>query len=155
VLKLLVKNYSVVIGITSDSQSTADDVALIEHALIIEPAKKGQGSLKQRVDRMSDLLGTARAHVLEGSQLENDLKLAKFDLDARADGKYEWDNTVIHPDVADAATYALPQYIEAVAAAPKISPELLNENRWREAFRPPASGYGYDSHEDSEYGGPR
>jgi len=155
VLKLLVTNYRTVVGIRSDSQSTADDVALHEFSLVIEPAKKGQGSLKQRVDRGADLLGTGRMHVLEGSQLEHDLKLAKFDLELRAEGKYEWDNTVIHPDVADAATYALPLYLEAVAAAPKIAPAILDENRWRQAFKPQPTGYGYDSHEDnSGYGGP-
>ena len=155
-LKALVKNYQTTIAITSDSQATADDVALIEFGLVIEPAKKGRGSVKQRVDRMSDLLATGRAHVLKGSQLENDLKLAKFDMEARAEGKYEWDDTVIHPDVADAGTYALPTYIEAMEQAPKISPPLFDENAWRAAFRPPQAPYGYESHEDdSSYGGPR
>lgn len=155
-LKVLVKNYATVIAITSDSQATADDVALIEHGLVIEPAKKGRGSVKQRVDRMSDLLATGRAHVLKGSQLEHDLKLAKFDMEARTEGRYEWDDTVIHPDVADAGTYALPTYIEAVERAAPASPELINENRWRLAFRPPVAPYGYDSHEEgSGYGGPR
>lgn len=156
VLKLLVTNYPGVVAITSDSQSTADDVALVEHALVIEPAKKGQGSLKQRVDRLADLLGTGRAHVLEGSQLEHDLKLAKFDLVARALGKYEWDNEVIHPDVADAGTYALPVYIEAVVHAVKAAPALIDESRWRKAFGPPPTEYGYDQGEDGgSYGGPQ
>jgi hypothetical protein len=155
-LKALVKNYKTTIAITSDSQATADDVALIEHGLVIEPAKKGKGSVKQRVDRLSDLLATGRAHVLKGSQLEHDLKLAKFDMEARAEGKYEWDNTVIHPDVADAATYALPTYIEAAAQVAKVSPPLFDENAWRAAFRPPPPEYGYDNHEeDSGYGGPQ
>ena len=154
-LKFLVTHYKTVIGISSDSQSTADDVALYEFSLVIEPAKKGQGSVKQRVDRAADLLGTGRMHVIEGSQLEHDLKLAKFDAEARAEGRYEWDNTVIHPDVADAGTYPLPLYIEAVAQAPKINRPLIDENRWRESWKPPTPEYGYDSHEDgSRYGGP-
>jgi len=154
-LKQFVTHYKATVQITSDSQATADDVALIEHGLVIEPAQKGRGSLKQRVDRLSDLLATGRAHVLKGSALEHDLKLAKFDLEARAEGKYEWDDTVIHPDVADAATYALPAYIEAVERLPKMAPPLFDENAWRAAFRPPPPEYGYGQHEeDSEYGGP-
>jgi hypothetical protein len=155
VLKLFAKNYKV-ISITSDSQSTPDDVALHEYGLIIEPAKKGDGSVKARVDRLADLLGTGRAFILKGSALEEDLKVAKFDLEQRALGKYKWDDTVIHPDVADAATYALPAYIESVERAPHAAPPLFDETAWRNAFKPPPAEYGYDAHEDgSSYGGPR
>jgi hypothetical protein len=156
VLKLFARHYTPVIAITSDSQSTPDDVALNEYGLVIEPAKKGDGSLKARVDRLADLLGTARAHVLVGSELEADLKVAKFDMEQRALGKYKWDDTVIHPDVADAATYALPTYIEAVEHAPKVAPPVFDENAWRESFKPTSVQYGYDQHEDgSSYGGPQ
>ena len=77
--------------------------------------------------------------------------------EARKEGKYEWDNTIIHPDCADAATYAIPAYIEAMEPRrQKTALELQLESAAR-AWNPANNvTYGYEANEyDSAYGGPR
>lgn len=103
------------------SASTVNDVLWQSHAINIEPALKGPGSLRARVDRLSDLCDTGQAHIIEGSQLEEDLMKAKWDKDARAAGKYEWDSAH-HPDVADAGSYGVVPFVETAPAPKKTDP---------------------------------
>ncbi len=169
-IKAVVKRFNVV-GIVRDAGSastTLDPAFLSEHGLVIEPAKKGKGSVKARVDRLKDLLGTGRAHIMEGSSLEQDLIQACFDQEKRSVGKYEW-TAACHPDVADAATYAIPVYIESTAKPKKAKVDPYqpagyqdDDKLMREAFKPAATAYGYkdpDSIETfddgSSYGGPQ
>lgn len=174
-LRTLVTHYGNVVSITWDPggpSTTLDPSWLSEYGLVIEPAKKGKGSKKARVDRLADLLGTGRAHVLIGSELERDLMTARFDDEKRADGKYEWTSDC-HPDVADAATYALPAYIEAAKVKPKEQTKVVLKSgsiviiseKEAEAERlsfsqPSTGGYGYQDPEqlpgdtdDGGYGG--
>lgn len=164
-LQTLVGHYKPCIRVIRDDGSTAstDDVSLREYGLVIEPAKKGKGSKKARVERMKDLLGSNRAHILIGSQLERDLQLARLDREARAVGKYEW-TADIHPDVADAATYGVVAYIEADAQKvwmPETVAQVA-EQLFRNAFTPSRVNYGgpsdtqrgiYD--DNGSYGGPQ
>lgn len=158
VLKTICQHYHV-IAIVRDAGSastTQDPAFLSEWGLVIEPAKKGKGSVKARVNRLADLLGSGRARVLAGSELEQDLKLARFEPTARADGKYEWTSDC-HPDVADAATYPLPSYIETIETKKKTPLELEQEEEkaaWQSVpveygpetgSDPGNSGYGCES----------
>lgn len=117
VVKLLRERYGLPMRVTRDagSATTVNDMLYQSHGVMIEPAVKGPGSKRARVDRLSDLLDRGEAHVIIGSQLEEDLVRAKWDKDARARGEWEWDGQH-HPDVGDAATYAIPAYLET---APK------------------------------------
>ena len=94
------------------SASTTNDLLQRSHGILIEAAIKGPGSRRARVDRLADLLGTGHGHIMAGSELENDLKLAKWSLKDREEGRYEWDSSH-HPDVADAATYGAVAFYEA------------------------------------------
>lgn len=89
------------------SSQTIDDSHRIETGVNIEPPTKGKGSKRARVERLADLLATDRAHVLEGSALETDLMLTRWDQIARSEGRWKFDDSIIHPDVADAGTYGL------------------------------------------------
>jgi hypothetical protein len=88
------------------------DLLRQSHGIVIEPVIKGPGSLRARVDRLADVLGTGQAHIMAGSELENDLKLAKWSMKAREEGRWEFDDSH-HPDVADAGTYGAVAYFEA------------------------------------------
>lgn len=88
------------------------DLLRQSHQIVIEPVIKGPGSLRARVDRLADVLGTGQAHIMAGSELENDLKLAKWSLKAREEGRWEFDGSH-HPDVADAGTYGAVAFYEA------------------------------------------
>lgn len=116
VIKVLKREYAPWGSITrvirdAGSSRQTNDLLWQSHGLIIEPAIKGPGSLRARVDRLADVLGTGQAHILAGSELENDLKLAKWSLKAREEGRWEFDSSH-HPDVADAATYGAVAYYE-------------------------------------------
>lgn len=88
------------------------DLLRQSHGIVIEPVIKGPGSLRARVDRLADLLGTGHCHVMAGGELENDLKLAKWDVKAREEGRWDFDSSH-HPDVADAGTYGAVAFYEA------------------------------------------
>lgn len=94
------------------SARTTNDLLRASHGIVIEPAIKGPGSLRARVDRLADLLGTGHGHIMAGGELENDLKLAKWDVKAREEGRWEFDASH-HPDVADAGTYGAVAFYEA------------------------------------------
>lgn len=124
VVKLFRDKYGVIHRTIRDagSASTVNDMLYRSHGIMIEAAIKGPGSLRARVDRLADVLagrdGTEEcAHVIEGSSLEEDLIKAAWDKDHRARGEWEWDSQH-HPDVGDAATYAIPAYLE-VAPRPR------------------------------------
>ncbi len=145
VIEAWVRKYNVVsiIWDPGGASTTKDPAFLSEYKLVIEPAKKGKGSKKARVDRLKDLLGTGRAHIMIGSALETDLQNAMFDPEKRAIGKFEW-TAACHPDVADAATYALPAYIEAMKQEKKPAPLMADEDERlaREAWKQTKVTYG-------------
>ena len=117
------------------SQETLDLFGRYIGRMVVKAANKQD--LGAQVERMAAMLATGRLKVIAGSQLEADLKLAKWDDDARADGRYEWDNKVIHPDVADAARYGLQGYIElpGVPAGPALTGDRFlawqEEQAWK------------------------
>lgn len=172
VIQALVKRYNVVAIIrdAGSASTTLDPAFLSEYGLVIEPAKKGKGSIKARVDRFKDLLGTGRAHIMSGSALETDLVLARFDPEKRALGKYDWTSDC-HPDVADAGSYAIPAYIEAIkgkvrpghgqtADIPQTGAWVLEQERLAsESWKPKTGQYGEADPNDvqfedgSSYGG--
>jgi hypothetical protein len=170
VIKWLVRRYNVVriIRDAGSASTTLDPAFLADHGLVIEPAKKGKGSVKTRVERLKDLLGTGRAHIMIGSALEQDLQHAMFDQEKRAVGKYEW-TAACHPDVADAASYAVVAYIEGAAKAekPKQNPFVAvgsdeDERLAAAAWKQQPVSYGPGDEENLErfddgsgaYGGP-
>jgi hypothetical protein len=107
------------------SSRQTNDLLWQSHGLMIEPAIKGPGSLRARVDRLADVLGTGQAHILAGSELENDLKLAKWSLKAREESRWEFDSSH-HPDVADAGTYGAVAYYEQ-APLPEVKEQITEE----------------------------
>jgi hypothetical protein len=167
VVEAWVRKYNVVsiVWDPGGASTIKDPAFLSEYKLVIEPAKKGKGSKKARVDRLKDLLGTGRAHIMIGSALEEDLQKTRFDPEKRAIGKYEW-TADCHPDVADAATYALPAYIEAEKREPKVKQNPMvavgtdeDERLAREAWKQTKVVYGpqeeIETFDDgSNYGGP-
>jgi hypothetical protein len=167
VVEAWVRKYNVVsiVWDPGGASTTKDPAFLSEYKLVIEPAKKGKGSKKARVDRLKDLLGTSRAHIMIGSALEEDLQKTRFDPEKRAIGKYEW-TADCHPDVADAATYALPAYIEAEKREPKQKSNPMqavgtdeDERLAREAWKQTKVVYGPQEEAEtfddgSSYGGP-
>jgi hypothetical protein len=121
----LKKRYGAVCRVIRDAGSakTTNDILWRNHGIMIEAATKGPGSLRGRVDRLSDLLGTGQCKVMSGGELERDMRNTKWSKDARARGKWEFDNAW-HPDVLDAATYgAVPFYESAEVPAEKPSSE--------------------------------
>lgn len=131
VIKLWREKYGVIHRVIRDagSAATVNDVLWRSHGINIEPAIKGPGSLRARVDRLSDLLDLGQAHIIEGSQLAEDLAKAKWDKDARARGDYAWDSSH-HPDVGDAASYGVVPFVETAPKArtpdPRSREERLN-----------------------------
>lgn len=107
------------------SSRQTNDLLWQSHGLMIEPAIKGPGSLRARVDRLADVLGTSQGHILAGSELENDLKLAKWSLKAREESRWEFDGSH-HPDVADAGTYGAVAFYEQ-APLPEVR-EVISED---------------------------
>ena len=102
------------------SQETLDLFGRYIGRMVVKAANKQD--LGAQVDRMAAMLQTGRLKVISGSELENDLKLARWNQEARADARYVWDDTSIHPDVGDAGRYGLQGYIEL--PADQIGPQL-------------------------------
>lgn len=132
VLKVLKGRYSpygVVGRVIRDAGSsrTTNDLLRRSHGILIEPAIKGPGSLRARVDRLADLLGTGHCHIMAGGELENDLKLAKWDVKAREESRWDFDGSH-HPDVADAATYGAVAFFEA-HEKPEAGPPPTDQER--------------------------
>lgn len=164
VLKLLVEHYRPVIRIIRDDGSTAetDDASLREFSLVIEPAKKGKGSKGARIERARELLADGRMHVIDGSELQRDLQLARLEPEARAVGEYKWTSDV-HPDCGDAFTYLLPAYLESPQPPPLLTTEQRIQHLLEQQYRPPVQ-YGYHdplavsqpqgSWPDTQYAGP-
>lgn len=120
--------------------------------IIIEPAIKA--GLKGRVDRFADLLGQGRAKVIAGSELEADLKLCRWDLGARAKGKWEW-AAARHPDPAMAAGYALQAYFDfSEKKAPKLTGAELQDAVIRamypEELPAPSGGTGASANDNAD-----
>lgn len=149
VVKLFREKYGAIVRTIRDAGSaqTVNDLLYHSHGIVIEPAIKGPGSLRARVDRLADLLASAEAHVIEGSSLEEDLIKAAWDKDARARGDWAWDSQH-HPDVGDAGSYAIPAYLETApkprvpstdteAQAAEKDALAANKKRLEEAQRPP------------------
>lgn len=109
------------------SNQETNDVLLRSHGILIEPAIKGPGSLKGRVERVRDMNMEGILHTLEGSQLEEDFIKAAWDKRARAKGKWEFD-AKCHPDAGDAATYILPAWT-AVRQPPDPYAGMTEEQR--------------------------
>jgi hypothetical protein len=107
------------------SSRQTNDMLWQSHGIIIEPAVKGPGSLRARVDRLADVLGTGQGHIIAGSELENDLKLAKWSMKAREESRWEFDGSH-HPDVADAGTYGAVAYYEQ-APLPEVKEQITEE----------------------------
>ena len=80
-----------------------------------------------RVERMASLFEEKKAHVIAGSKLELDYQLAAWDPDARADFKYKWAASGIHPDVADAAGYGAEKFWDVAPAPPKTAKTMAQE----------------------------
>lgn len=152
VVKLWREKYGAIYRTIRDagSASEVNDLLYQTHGIIIEAAIKGPGSLRARVDRLADLLALGEAHVIIGSQLEEDLIKAAWDKDARARGDWAWD-AQHHPDVGDAGSYAIPAYMETApkprAASTDTEDQLAAkaaaaalQQRLNAAGRPPVPG---------------
>lgn len=110
------EHYRDIVRFYRDAGSSAETLDLFGRyigRMVVKAANKQD--LGAQVDRMSALLATGRLKVIAGSQLEADLKVAKWNTDARAEGLYKWDDRQIHPDVADAGRYGLQGFIEPPA----------------------------------------
>lgn len=122
----LYAHYETIVSFFRDAGSSNETLDLFGRyigRMVVKAANKQD--LGAQVERMASMLATGRLKVIAGSQLETDLKLAKWDQDARAEGRYEWDDKVIHPDVGDAARYGLQGYIEL--PADQIGPSLQGD----------------------------
>jgi hypothetical protein len=164
VLGYINKLYPNVIGWVRDHGSAAinDDTLLREHGIAnIDCAIKT--GLKDRVDRMRDLLWQRRAFVMKGSKLAEDFTKARWSMEARAKGKWEWHSSH-HPDAADAAIYPLQRWVSFYKAPPqKLTQEQVIEQLVAATWKPQIS-YGYSdpmavgqpasTYRDAAYGGP-
>lgn len=112
------------------SSAPVNDALKLSHGIVVVSALKTPGSLKARVQRLSDLLALDVAKVMEGSYLADDLSTAKWSLRAREAGKWELDKAARSPDVCDAATYALdlPSYTQIGAPKPPAPRKTLDEH---------------------------
>lgn len=106
------------------SSAPVNDALQLSHGITVTSAIKGPGSVKARVQRLSDLLAKGVAKVMEGSELAGDLLIAKWNLEDRERGKWTLDKSAKSPDLADAATYALdlPSFTQIGAPKPKPAP---------------------------------
>ncbi len=109
------------------SSAPVNDLLQLSHGILIVSAVKSPGSVKARVQRLADLFQRGVAKVLEGSELEKDLLVAKWSMKAREAGKWEFDKTTHSPDLADAASYALDLPSFTTIGAPKPKPPRLTE----------------------------
>lgn len=111
---------------------------------VIAAAKKVDRTAQ--VKRFADLLNSGRAKIRIGSQLEIDLQRAAWDKDKRAEGKYEW-SSQWHPDVGDAARYALQGYFDSYVKVPeKLDVKTADARReaelWKNTLNRPPVDYG-------------
>ena len=115
------------------SQMTIDTFRK-DHGIPVVLAAQKQ-DLPGQVARFADLLGQGRAMIRIGSALEWDLQNARFDADARIDGRYKWSSDV-HPDAADAARYGLQAYVdhfrEPLSKTPDLDPFEARMRRFDE-----------------------
>lgn len=114
------------------SSAPVNDALRFSHGIMINSAIKTPGSLKARVQRLSDLLAIGVAKVIEGGQLADDLTTAKWSIKARESGKWEFDKSARSPDYCDAAGYPLdlPSYTQIGGLKP---PEpRLTQREWLE-----------------------
>jgi hypothetical protein len=93
--------------------------------------------LPGQVRRNSDLLVKGWAKVMVGSGLEEDYQKARWDAQARAQGRFSW-SSQWHPDPSEAARYALAGYFDAYvepepetpyAVARRAAAELAEKRR--------------------------
>lgn len=116
------------------SQMTLDLFTRDSGIPVLKAANKND--MPGQVSRLSDLLATGRFHCLEGSALEKDFQLSRWDKEARIDGRYEWSSDN-HPDAADACRYALGGYWDSytepdpVPLAEKMLREYMTFDRHR------------------------
>lgn len=103
------------------SQMTVDTFGRDYGIPIVQAAQKID--LPGQVARFADLLGQRRAKIRIGSALEKDLQDARWDGDARQEGRYRWTSDC-HPDAADAARYGLQVYVDHFREPPSKTPDL-------------------------------
>lgn len=115
------------------SSAPTNDLLKHSHGITVVSAIKGPGSVKARVQRLSDLLATLIAKVIEGSQLADDLLTARWAPKALDKGKWELDKSQRSPDVSDAGSYALdlPSYTQIGGLKPPAPKPTFDE--WCEA----------------------
>lgn len=95
------------------SQNTIDNL-LTDYGLpLILAAKKTD--LIGQVNRASDLLVQARAKVMIGSALEQDLQRARWDKTALAHGQHKW-AAAHHPDPSEGWRYSLQDFFDCFVA---------------------------------------
>lgn len=99
------------------SQNTVDNLQGDYGLPVILAAKKSDK--KGQVDRCNDLLTEAKAEIMRGSALEQDLARARWNKAALERGQYEWDRAH-HPDSSEAWRYATQDFFES--AVPKDKP---------------------------------
>lgn len=106
---------------------------------VIHAAKKTDRFMQ--VKRLADLVAKGRAKVIIDSQLEMDLQRAQWDK-SKLPARHEW-SSFWHPDVADAARYAVQGYFDCYAAPAakedlKTADARKEEELWRQARQEPA-----------------
>jgi len=111
------------------SQMTIDTFTLDYGIPVVLAAEKKD--MPGQVARFADLLGQGRAKIRIGSALETDLVNARWDGDARQEGRYKW-SSHIHPDAADAARYGLQAYFNA---RKELEDKRTPQERLRDAER--------------------
>jgi hypothetical protein len=114
----------------------AIDTFTRDYGLPIMLAAKKTDRLMQ-VERFADLLALGRAKVIIGSALEEDLQKSQWDKDKLGKGQHDW-SSVWHPDVADAARYAIEAYFDAYRMPePKLDDASAEDKLWKELLQPP------------------
>lgn len=138
VLDLWHAHYSPIVKVYRDAGSTKDTTELFGKFMrryVLAAAKKSDR--RTQVERFSTYLQRGVIQVIPESALEQDLVLARWSKKRLEEGKYEWDNTAIHPDVADAGRYGLQGYFELLPEKPKkvLTPQEYIRRDADEAFR--------------------
>lgn len=137
-------------------KKTIDTVKAMHPTIPIEEAVKGPIGLQVRaVNEMLQGAHGWRLYILRGSKLALELASPTW-VDGMVGG--EIDEHGRHSDLVPSLRYLcikIRQYLPIIAA-PKPPDPLIDENRWRKAFGPPPTEYGYDQGEDGgSYGGPQ
>lgn len=112
-----------------ESSDPVNEALRMSHGIEMKTALKTPGSVKARVQRLSDLLTLDIAKVIDGSQLCVDLMKAKWNAAKKAARKWELDTTHESPDIAKAATYAfdLMSYTSMHGKNPDTKPMSFDE----------------------------